>query len=55
MSSTPIRQGRILVPADLDAVTDIGDEDHSEISRAAVERSCARRASKEIPASPPAA
>ena len=38
MSSAPIGQGRILVPADLDAVTDIGDEDHSEISRAAVER-----------------
>ena len=38
MSSAPIGQGQILVPADLDAVTDIGDEDHSEISRAAVER-----------------
>jgi CubicO group peptidase (beta-lactamase class C family) len=38
MSGSPSREGRILVPADLDAVTDIGDEDHSEISAAAVER-----------------
>ena len=38
MSGAPSRQGRILVPADLDSVTDIGDEDPSEISRAAVER-----------------
>jgi CubicO group peptidase (beta-lactamase class C family) len=30
--------GRIRVPADLDAVTTIGDEDHSEIDSAAVER-----------------
>lgn len=30
--------GRIRVPADLDAVTAIGDEDHSEIDSAAVER-----------------
>ncbi|MEO8814521.1 MAG: lipase LipE [Mycobacterium sp.] len=34
--STP--DGRIRVPADLDAVTVIGDEDHSEIEPAAVER-----------------
>ena len=38
MSASPSRQGRIRVPTDLDAVTDIGDEDHSEIPRAAVER-----------------
>ena len=38
MSGAPSRQGRILVPADLDSVTDIGHEDPSEISRAAVER-----------------
>ena len=31
-------QGRIRVPADLDAVTAVGDEDHSEIDPAAVER-----------------
>lgn len=30
--------GRIRVPADLDAVTTIGDEDHSEVDAAAVER-----------------
>src|SRR3954447_9086601 len=30
--------GRIRVPADLDAITFIGDEDHSEIGSAAVER-----------------
>ncbi|WP_156371866.1 serine hydrolase, partial [Mycobacterium sp. UM_11] len=30
--------GRIRVPADLDAVTTIGDEDHSEIDGAAVDR-----------------
>ncbi len=30
--------GRIRVPADLDSVTAIGDEDHSEIDSAAVER-----------------
>jgi CubicO group peptidase (beta-lactamase class C family) len=30
--------GRIRVPADLDAVTTVGDEDHSGIDRAAVER-----------------
>jgi CubicO group peptidase (beta-lactamase class C family) len=30
--------GRIIVPADLDAVTAVGDEDHSGIDRAAVER-----------------
>ena len=38
MSGSPSREGRVLVPADLDAVTDIGDEDRSEISAAAVER-----------------
>jgi len=38
MIGSPRRDGRILVPADLDAVTDIGAEDHSEISAAAVER-----------------
>jgi len=38
MSGSPSREGRVLVPADLDAVTDIGEEDHSEISPAAVER-----------------
>jgi len=38
MSGSPNREGRILVPSDLDAVTDIGDEDHSQIPRAAVER-----------------
>ncbi|HMZ14175.1 MAG TPA: serine hydrolase, partial [Mycobacterium sp.] len=32
------RAGRIAVPADLDAVTDVGEEDHSEVSAAAVER-----------------
>lgn len=32
------RAGRIVVPADLDAVTDVGEEDHSEVSAAAVER-----------------
>ncbi|MDP7725965.1 lipase LipE [Mycobacterium sp. TY814] len=36
MTSTP--DGRIRVPADLDAVTAIGEEDHSEIGRDAVER-----------------
>lgn len=36
MSSTP--DGRIRVPADLDAVTAINEEDHSEIDSAAVER-----------------
>ncbi|MDD4868182.1 MAG: hydrolase, partial [Mycobacterium sp.] len=30
--------GRIRVPADLDSVTAIGEEDHSEIGAAAVER-----------------
>ncbi|MGC7299308.1 hypothetical protein RA988_22640, partial [Mycobacteroides abscessus subsp. massiliense] len=30
--------GRIRVPADLDSVTDIAEEDHSDISPAAVER-----------------
>jgi CubicO group peptidase (beta-lactamase class C family) len=30
--------GRIHVPADLDAVTSVGDEDHSEIDSAAIER-----------------
>jgi CubicO group peptidase (beta-lactamase class C family) len=30
--------GRIRVPADLDAVTNVGEEDHSEINAAAVER-----------------
>lgn len=33
-----VRQGRIRVPADLDAVTAIGVEDHSDIDTAAVER-----------------
>ncbi|OBJ89659.1 lipase LipE [Mycobacterium asiaticum] len=36
MTSTP--DGRIRVPDDLDAVTAIGEEDHSEIGSAAVER-----------------
>ncbi|OBK26271.1 lipase LipE [Mycobacterium asiaticum] len=36
MTSTP--DGRIRVPDDLDAVTAIGDEDHSEVGSAAVER-----------------
>lgn len=36
MTSTP--DGRIRVPADLDAVTAISDEDHSETDSAAVER-----------------
>src|ERR1039458_3003239 len=31
-------QGKVRVPADLDAVTAIGDEDHSGIDPAAVER-----------------
>ena len=31
-------QGRIRVPDDLDAVTAVGDEDHSGIDPAAVER-----------------
>ncbi|WP_307856901.1 lipase LipE [Mycolicibacter acidiphilus] len=35
-STTP--DGRIRLPADLDAVTAIGDEDHSELDPAAVER-----------------
>ncbi|MGB9223271.1 lipase LipE [Mycobacterium sp.] len=35
---TPTPDGKIRVPADLDAVTAIGEEDHSEINRAAVER-----------------
>ena len=30
--------GKIRLPADLDAVTAIGEEDHSEIDSAAVER-----------------
>lgn len=38
MSTTPSREGRIGMPACLDAVTDIGAEYHSEISPAAVER-----------------
>lgn len=38
MTGSPSEAGRIHVPADLDAVTAVGDEDHSEISRAAVER-----------------
>ncbi|AYE98291.1 hydrolase [Mycobacterium paragordonae] len=36
MTSTP--DGRIRVPADLDAVTAIGEEDHSEIDQASVDR-----------------
>ena len=35
---TPTPDGKIRVPADLDAVTAIGEEDHSEIDSAAVER-----------------
>ncbi|MGB9308148.1 MAG: lipase LipE [Mycobacterium sp.] len=35
---TPTPDGKIRVPADLDAVTAIGEEDHSEIDGAAVER-----------------
>lgn len=34
----PTLQGRIRVPSDLDAVTAIGEEDHSEVGSAAVER-----------------
>ena len=36
MNSTP--DGRIRVPADLDAVTAISEEDHSEIDAAAVDK-----------------
>lgn len=35
---TVTADGRIRVPADLDAVTAVGDEDHSEVDRAAIER-----------------
>ena len=38
MTGQPDLQGRIRVPADLDAVTAVGDEDHSEIDPAAVDR-----------------
>ncbi len=38
MTDSVSHTGRIVVPADLDAVTDVGAEDHSEISSAAVER-----------------
>jgi CubicO group peptidase (beta-lactamase class C family) len=38
MTSQDDLRGRIRVPADLDAVTAVGEEDHSEIDRAAVER-----------------
>ncbi len=38
MSPSPAGDGRIAVPADLDAVTDIGVEDHSLIPAAAVDR-----------------
>lgn len=37
-TSDPTRQGRIRLPADLDAVTAVGAEDHSGIDPAAVER-----------------
>ncbi|MGO9509903.1 MAG: lipase LipE [Mycobacterium sp.] len=36
--ASPASDGKIRVPADLDAVTAIGEEDHSEIDGAAVER-----------------
>jgi CubicO group peptidase (beta-lactamase class C family) len=38
MTSQDDLRGRIRVPADLDAVTAVGEEDHSGIDRAAVER-----------------
>ena len=36
--ATRTPDGRIRVPVDLDAVTAIGDEDHSEVDGAAAER-----------------
>jgi CubicO group peptidase (beta-lactamase class C family) len=38
VTTTEQPEGRIRVPADLDAVTTIGDEDHSRVDPAAVER-----------------
>ncbi|TGD90038.1 class A beta-lactamase-related serine hydrolase [Mycolicibacterium sp. CH28] len=38
MSPAPAADGRIAVPADLDAVTDIGAEDHSAVPAGAVDR-----------------
>lgn len=38
VTSTEQQEGRIRVPADLDAVTTIGDEDHAGVDTAAVER-----------------
>lgn len=38
MATTETPDGKIRVPADLDAVTAVGDEDHSGVDRAAVER-----------------
>jgi len=38
MSDSAASQGRIRVPADLDAVTVVGEEEHSEISAAAIDR-----------------
>ncbi|EHB55168.1 beta-lactamase [Mycolicibacterium rhodesiae JS60] len=38
MSHSPAREGRIRVPTDLDAVTDIGAEDHGEFSAVTAER-----------------
>jgi hypothetical protein len=38
MSTQVDLQGRVRVPADLDAVTAVGDEDHSDINPAAVEQ-----------------
>ncbi|MBS4728174.1 lipase LipE [Mycobacterium sp. SM1] len=38
MTAPDVRLGRIRVPADLDAVTAIGEEDHSGLGAAAVER-----------------
>ena len=38
MTGAANRQGRIRVPADLDAVTVVGDEDHSEISASSADR-----------------
>lgn len=38
MSYSPAREGRIRVPTDLDAVTDVGDEDHGDFSAVAAER-----------------
>lgn len=38
MADPGARQGRIRVPADLDAVTTVGEEDHTEIDPASVDR-----------------